>query len=267
MPKTGKLSDDSSVPRCEVLAALMRLGGSTCDKSGRATRNVWAEIGSPDRSMLGLTALLRSMENDGQIIRDAKAKRTYEIALGDVAEHTLKRIHDLGLATTPPEIIDLDALTATETAPFVPVEATSDHNGNGSVPHDGSELGHVAALSLDVNPLADAILRRVGEILAGDNPQVIAEELHLQVELAQEETKQAQERLAVILEENQVLRRKAEEAGTEARMQHKRADGLAVRVAQVETNLAAVLRPGARVLDDTARRELTRLMQAAPTGR
>ena len=207
-------------PRIAVTQALEKHGPIT-DDQGRATAKLAALTGHNT----GLTNLLTDMEKEGLIIRHIKGKRCYEIIVGELPEDW---------PHYQPEYLGIEELAHVESS--VPIGS----------PYVEPEP--------DVMQLADAVLKRVAEILA-----------------MPEKYQSDQERLASVLEDNDRLRNqvkaleiRVQEASDTVTAKQLEANGLRQRVRELEANLEAATQKSNRVVDYEVQKQLAKIMQEKP---
>lgn len=258
--------------RAEVVAALMRHGGTIKHAGGRATSRLVEEMAAYGwhANIKTFGHLLSDMEEDGQILRDTKAKRTYEIALGDVPDNVMRRVKDLGLVTSTPEPEpepapepepEPESVIETEAAPAPALEG-----------EQAPTPPETVAPPVDVDQLAAALLRQVARTL--DSQTITPEEVndlrraaeHFEAETVQavQARDEMSRRLAETLEENQRFRRKLSEATDLANARRTQIERLVREKNELDANLKAAIKASGSVVDAEVRKRLERVMRAAP---
>jgi hypothetical protein len=229
--------------RLAVIAALRRNGGRIRSEGGYATALLAREAGreGDQRAFVGL---LNDMEREGWIVRDTKAKRTFEIIEGDVPEYVEQKLIDAGFDQRDRMTEVFEEATAPEPA---------------EDPADGVQSEPEA--TPDADAVASAILRQVVELLTAGKPD----------DRLQAERDEFSSRLAATVEENQRLRKQLREAHDAkqsvedvALARLREVEGLRQRLAAAEANLKAAQRNARIDVDAEVRRGIETFMREAP---
>lgn len=266
MPKTSEIQEQSLLEgelmatRRAVVHALADAGGSMSDPSGRVTAPLFEAAGLAMTSG-GRSDMLKCLDNDGWILRDTRAKRTYEIVLCD--DH--------------PQVAAILAHRQTEAHGSL-VEAMRER---GAVHEEEPERPEVVerfaadqaagiealtAPTPDADAVADAILRRVARLLDldPDAGNYVDAEAHAR---ALEDREEIVARLGVTVEENQRLRTRLRDVQDELIAVRAERDGLRQQKRQLQENLKAAVRENGGVVDHEVRRRIEAFMRETPTAR
>lgn len=252
--------------RARVVVALRESDGEIADDSGQATAILAERVG---RRAATLTTLLSSMEEDGEVLRDVRGKRTYAIVLGDVLPGTEDRVKELASfhrrvvlpAPRVREVADDEVVEAEpEAVPAPePVAVAVEHLVPGA-PDDGG---------VDPTPVTarDLLARITSDMTALVTlSQAEALEQYKAVLAAmQAERDEARERLAMTLDENQRLRIRHREATDEVKAMGTRIQRLTLERNTLQQNLDAAMRDARKVVNHEVHKQVDRVMRQAPT--
>lgn len=253
MPRVNDLSDqallhgDLMATRRALVRALADAGGLVRDKSGRATSILFDRAGMGHLSSKGRIHQIAGLEADGWVLRDSRAKRTYEIVLVDDQPQVQKILrHFASLDEPEPEPEPMPEL------PKIPVG-----------PPDWEEVAPEPAAPT-ADEVATAILRKVSTLLDVDVDELVSKD---RMEEAIDARNEFSARLGVTVEENQRLRTRLRDVQDELAAVKAERDKLRKDKLQVEANLKAALRGTGGEVDAEVRRRIEAFMRQTPTTR
>lgn len=237
-----------------LLLDVLKRTGTVRDTTGRASDKL--------ATMAGINRLLaietlKLMERDGQIVRDIRGKRTFEIRLpkpGETPEQIRKRALDRaaqppsGRTPKPKAGTPTEAMVVAHMPPPAPPEPTPP-----PAPEPATEI------KIETTELAAALLRHVIDLANAPNRN------EQQTAQLKRDYQTSQQRLGDAVAETQRLRRQLREAQDLATALKDETEGLRQRAQLAEHNLKqALTAPPLDTERERQLRELTKVMQTKP---